>query len=175
MNVPNGGGALLKVESSNISPISRKKREIWGTPFSGMRDNFLSHSGEDHFVRPLTGKSSPLEDRKTSRSKGHTWPAAGKMVTSQYKFPFSILGIHRLALSTASCSGGAMIDFRDERPRDQKAIFHVVSCAFAQMAEAQLIDELREGGDAVISPVADEDGQVVGHGLLCRLDAPFRH
>jgi hypothetical protein len=32
-----------------------------------------------------------------------------------------------------------MMDIREERPHDQKAIFHVVSCAFAQEAEAQLI------------------------------------
>jgi putative acetyltransferase len=67
-----------------------------------------------------------------------------------------------------------MIDFREERPHDQKAIFHVVSCAFAQLAEAQLIEKLREDGDIVVSLVAEEDGQVVGHVLLSRMDAPFR-
>ena len=66
-----------------------------------------------------------------------------------------------------------MIDFRDESPHDRKAIFHVVSCAFGQLAEAQLIEELRENGDIVISLVADEDGQAVGHVLLSKLDAPF--
>jgi putative acetyltransferase len=67
----------------------------------------------------------------------------------------------------------AMIDFREERPQDRKAIFDVVSCAFAQLAEAQLIEKLRDGGDVVISLVAEEDGQVVGHVLLSRMDAPF--
>ncbi|MFZ0272252.1 MAG: N-acetyltransferase [Acidobacteriaceae bacterium] len=66
-----------------------------------------------------------------------------------------------------------MIDVRDESPHDRKAIFHVVSCAFGQLAEAQLIEELRDGGDIVLSLVAEEDGQVVGHVLLSRLEAPF--
>jgi putative acetyltransferase len=60
----------------------------------------------------------------------------------------------------------AMIDLRDESPHDQKAIFHVVSCAFGQLAEAQLIEELRDPGDIIVSLVADEDGQVVSHVLL---------
>jgi putative acetyltransferase len=66
-----------------------------------------------------------------------------------------------------------MIDVRDESPHDRKAIFHVISCAFGQLAEAQLIEELRDGGDIVLSLVAEEDGQVVGHVLLSRLEAPF--
>jgi putative acetyltransferase len=78
-----------------------------------------------------------------------------------------------LALNATLSSGAAMIDFRDERPDDQKAIFHVTSCAFGQLDEAQLINQLREGGDIVISLVAEEDGQIVGHVLLSRLAAPF--
>jgi putative acetyltransferase len=66
-----------------------------------------------------------------------------------------------------------MIDFRDESPQDQKAIFNVVSCAFDRLAEAHLIQQLRENGDIVTSLVANEEGQVVGHILLSRMDAPF--
>ena len=58
------------------------------------------------------------------------------------------------------------IDLRDESPHDQKAILHVVSCAFGQLAEAQLVEELRDPGDIIVSLVADEDGQVVSHVLL---------
>ena len=66
-----------------------------------------------------------------------------------------------------------MIDLRAESPRDWKAIHHVVSSAFGQSAEAELVEELRAAGDSVISLVADEDGQVVGHVLLSKMDAPF--
>jgi putative acetyltransferase len=66
-----------------------------------------------------------------------------------------------------------MIDFRAEGPRDWKAIYHVVSSAFGQLAEAELVEELREAGDSVISLVADEEGEVVGHVLLSKMDAPF--
>jgi putative acetyltransferase len=96
------------------------------------------------------------------------------MVTSPYEFLLFILSRHIPALTTTSCSGRAMIDFREERQHDQKAVFQVVSSAFAQLAEAQLIEKLREGGDIVVSLVAEEDGQVVGHVLLSRMDAPFR-
>jgi putative acetyltransferase len=67
-----------------------------------------------------------------------------------------------------------MIDVRDECPRDWKAVYQVVSSAFGQLAEAELVEKLREGGDSVVSLVAEEDGQIVGHVLLSRMDAPFR-
>ena len=66
-----------------------------------------------------------------------------------------------------------MIDIHDEHPRDWKAVYKVVSSAFGQSAEAELVEELRKAGDSVISLVADEDGEIVGHVLLSRMDAPF--
>lgn len=66
-----------------------------------------------------------------------------------------------------------MIDIRDENPRDREAIYQLVSSAFGQAAEAQLIDELRKAGDSVISLVAEEGGKMIGHVLLSRMSAPF--
>jgi putative acetyltransferase len=66
-----------------------------------------------------------------------------------------------------------MIHVRDESPRDWKAVYQVVSSAFGQLAEAELVEKLREGGDSAVSLVAEEDGQIVGHVLLSRMDAPF--
>lgn len=66
-----------------------------------------------------------------------------------------------------------MIEIRDESPRDWRAIYCVVSSAFGQSAEAELVERLREAGDSVISLVADEEGQVVGHVLLSKMGAPF--
>jgi putative acetyltransferase len=66
-----------------------------------------------------------------------------------------------------------MIVVRDESPRDWKAVYQIVSSAFGQLAEAELVKELREAGDSVVSLVADEDGQIVGHVLLSKMDAPF--
>ena len=48
-----------------------------------------------------------------------------------------------------------MIDIRDERPHDWKLVFEVVSSAFGQPAEAQLVEALRKAADSVISLVAD--------------------
>jgi putative acetyltransferase len=50
----------------------------------------------------------------------------------------------------------------------------VVQAAFGQPAEAELVDRLRADGDSVISLVAVEKGQVVGHVLFSQLAAPFR-
>jgi putative acetyltransferase len=66
-----------------------------------------------------------------------------------------------------------MIEVRDEIPRDRKAVYQVVSSAFGQLAEAELVEKLREDNDSVVSLVADEDGQIVGHVLLSRMNAPF--
>ncbi|MGB6985024.1 MAG: N-acetyltransferase [Candidatus Aquilonibacter sp.] len=66
-----------------------------------------------------------------------------------------------------------MIDIRDEGPRDREAVYKVVSSAFGQSAEAELVNELHEAADSVVSLVAEEDGRIVGHVLLSRMDASF--
>jgi len=45
----------------------------------------------------------------------------------------------------------------------------VAAAAFEQPDEADLVDALRESGDAVLSVVAEEDGRIVGHVLFSRL------
>lgn len=62
---------------------------------------------------------------------------------------------------------------RDESQRDRQAVYQVVSSAFGQSAEAELVERLREAGDSVISLVAEENRQIVGHVLLSRMGAPF--
>jgi putative acetyltransferase len=66
-----------------------------------------------------------------------------------------------------------MIEFRDEDARDSRAVYRAVSSAFGRSAEAELIEALRKAGDSIISLVADEDGEIVGHVLLSRMNAPF--
>jgi putative acetyltransferase len=62
---------------------------------------------------------------------------------------------------------------RDESPPDRKIVYQVVSSAFGRSAEAELVKQLRIAGDTVISLVADEGGQIVGHVLLSRMNAAF--
>lgn len=92
-----------------------------------------------------------------------------------WKFEFLQSNLSRSILSrrTYPCPNLVMIDIRDESPRDWKAVYQVVSSAFGQLPEAEFVQELRKAGDSVISLVADEDGQIVGHVLLSRMDAPF--
>ena len=78
-----------------------------------------------------------------------------------------------LAGHSAPCSNRGMIEVRVESPRDWKAVYHVVLTAFGRSAEAELVKELRESGDSVVSLVAEEDGEIVGHVLLSRMGAPF--
>jgi putative acetyltransferase len=66
-----------------------------------------------------------------------------------------------------------MADIRDESSQDCQAVYRVISSAFGQSAEAELVKELREAGDSVISLVAEENGEIVGHVLLSRMSAPF--
>lgn len=63
----------------------------------------------------------------------------------------------------------SMTSIRAATPRDREAIRLVEEHAFAQQAEAGLVDALVESGDAVVELVAVEDGQVVGHVLFSRL------
>lgn len=59
---------------------------------------------------------------------------------------------------------------RPEQPADLAAIHHVVREAFQQafgtVAEAKLVDELRANGKAIVSLVAVENEQIVGHILF---------
>jgi putative acetyltransferase len=66
-----------------------------------------------------------------------------------------------------------MMNVRDESRGDWNAVYQVVSSAFGRLSEAELVRELREAGDAVISLVADDEGQIVGHALLSKMDAPL--
>ena len=63
---------------------------------------------------------------------------------------------------------------REEEPSDIPAIRELVTAAFGRAAEADLVDRLRADGDAVISLVATEGGELVGHLLLSRMMAPVR-
>jgi putative acetyltransferase len=55
---------------------------------------------------------------------------------------------------------------RTERAGDEKGIRGVHSRAFETGAEADLVDSLRECGEPLISLVAEEDGELVGHILF---------
>ncbi len=63
---------------------------------------------------------------------------------------------------------------RIEAPHDRPAIRRTVTAAFGQEAEADLVDALRASGDAAISLVAEDGGNIVGHILFSKLQAPER-
>lgn len=58
---------------------------------------------------------------------------------------------------------------RAETPADYEAIRQVNRAAFGKDAEGRLVDELRDGGDARLSLVAEDNGQIVGHILFSEL------
>ncbi|MEX0853424.1 MAG: N-acetyltransferase [Bauldia sp.] len=71
-----------------------------------------------------------------------------------------------------------MIAVRPETVEDQAAIRTVVAAAFGREAEADLVDRLRQGGDLVLSLIAVDSAEVVGHIAFSRLwieveGAPF--
>jgi putative acetyltransferase len=59
--------------------------------------------------------------------------------------------------------------FRPETAADYPAIRRVVQDAFGQLAEADLIDDLRTEGYVRLAIVAEVDGQIVGHILYSDL------
>jgi putative acetyltransferase len=63
---------------------------------------------------------------------------------------------------------------RPEGPADRAAIRRLHLVSFPGAAEADLVDDLRDDGDAVLSLVAQEGITVVGHVLFSRMTAPFR-
>jgi len=62
-----------------------------------------------------------------------------------------------------------MADVRAERADDRAGIRSVHLAAFPTPAEADLVEQLRRDGDAVISLVAVEADRIVGHVLFSRM------
>lgn len=61
------------------------------------------------------------------------------------------------------------VTIRLAEARDRAAIHSVEEAAFGRADEADLVDRLVAGGDAVLELVAEVDGAVVGHVLFSRL------
>ncbi|MFN7927760.1 MAG: N-acetyltransferase [Blastocatellia bacterium] len=59
-----------------------------------------------------------------------------------------------------------MILIGPEQPEDLAAIHAVVAQAFGQAAEAELVDKLRDNSKAIVSLVAVENAQIIGHILF---------
>jgi putative acetyltransferase len=63
---------------------------------------------------------------------------------------------------------------RRELVEDRDPIHALHAVCFPTPAEADLVDRLREAGDAAISLVAEDEGRIVGHVLFSPMTAPFR-
>lgn len=64
------------------------------------------------------------------------------------------------------------MDIREEMRSDRAAIHRLHVRAFGRPDEAGLVDRLRADGDTVISLVGHVDGELAGHVLFSRMDAP---
>tara|TARA_R110002095_G_scaffold31764_2_gene30425 strand:+ start:4736 stop:5224 length:489 start_codon:yes stop_codon:yes gene_type:complete len=64
------------------------------------------------------------------------------------------------------------LTLREERPEDTRKIRALVTAAFGQPEEADLVDALRTANDLTLSLVAEEDGKIIGHIALSRLKSP---
>ncbi|HVQ08831.1 MAG TPA: N-acetyltransferase [Allosphingosinicella sp.] len=62
-----------------------------------------------------------------------------------------------------------MAAIRPAEPGDAAAIGDVHRAAFPTAAEADLVETLTREGDAIVSLVAEREGEVVGHVLLSRM------
>jgi putative acetyltransferase len=61
------------------------------------------------------------------------------------------------------------VEVRAAEPRDAAAIRAVHVAAFPTPGEADLVEALAREGDAIISLVAERDGEILGHVLLSRM------
>jgi putative acetyltransferase len=61
---------------------------------------------------------------------------------------------------------------RPERPADRDAVRRVHATAFATPEEADLVDALRAGADPLVSLVAEDAGEVVGHVMFSPVTLP---
>lgn len=66
------------------------------------------------------------------------------------------------------------MEIRPESPNDYPHIQSIHLKSFPNATEADLVDRLRSDSYAVISLVAQEDDQLVGHVMFSRMSAPFR-
>lgn len=63
---------------------------------------------------------------------------------------------------------------RTEQPRDIAAVHAVNAAAFGREAEADLVDALRQRARPVVSLVAEDDAEIVGHILFSPVSLPSR-
>jgi putative acetyltransferase len=63
------------------------------------------------------------------------------------------------------------VEVRDAGPADAGAVRAVHTAAFPTAGEADLVEALERAGDAVVSLVAEREGEIVGHVLLSRVAA----
>ena len=63
---------------------------------------------------------------------------------------------------------------RDETARDRDAVRKLHLMAFGEDSPGRLADELHLSGDAVLSLIAEQKGEILGHVLFSRLAAPLR-
>lgn len=61
-----------------------------------------------------------------------------------------------------------------ETVNDYDVVREIHCLAFGRPAEAKLVEDLRQSGDAVISLVAERHGRIVGHVLFSKLKAPMK-
>lgn len=64
------------------------------------------------------------------------------------------------------------MEIRDASSADYDAIREVVGRAFGEVAEVQLVEGLRNSGDAVVELVADMNGTINGHVMVSKLASP---
>jgi putative acetyltransferase len=65
------------------------------------------------------------------------------------------------------------MEIRDGALDDRRGIRHLLLASFPGPGEADLVDRLREDGDAVMSLVATEGQVLTGHVMFSKMAAPF--
>ncbi len=66
------------------------------------------------------------------------------------------------------------MNIRTEKPANYVKVRKLHLTSFPDQSEANLVDALRVGGDAVLSLVAENEEQIIGHVMFSKMRAPFK-
>ncbi len=75
-------------------------------------------------------------------------------------------------VETKRANDRSTLTIRDECVKDGAAVYDLLRTAFGQNVEAELVSALRASGDAVISMVAEDDGEIVGQVMFSCMKEP---
>ncbi|MEM6552340.1 MAG: tRNA (guanosine(37)-N1)-methyltransferase TrmD [Planctomycetota bacterium] len=132
--------------------------------FGAESDGLLEHP---HYTRPAEwrGRGVPSVLMSGDHEKIAAWRRAEAERVTRERRP------ELLGLGGGGSGGAGLVVVRGERPGDEAGIGAVQREAFGgDGVEAELVDQLRERGELLVSVVAEVKGRIVGHAAVSEME-----